>query len=143
MSNDFWESDTYQIVKAMKASGNQPGIIQCWKNDMEQWARSNVGPDADAIKAWLPHWQIRPFYTAAELVPMWSVLAIALRLRERLPPVGKSSNRLENELIFAGLPYIGFGGRKYFIVEQIHRWVAKPPTQEELREIFDDHARAA
>ena len=77
---DFWKGETYAIVKAMKATGNRPGVIAQWKAEMEAWAamRPVNDPDAQAVRSWLPHWQCRPFYTAEELAPMWPALAIAV-----------------------------------------------------------------
>jgi hypothetical protein len=136
MPNSFWNSDTYQIVQAMKATGNATGIIQCWKETVARWAALNAGPDADAVNAWLPQWQVRPFYTAAELAPLWPVLAVTLGLCKRpRPPV--SAARLANELKFVRLPFIVIDGKEYFIVEQIHRWSKTPPTQDELKEFFN------
>jgi hypothetical protein len=134
---DFWKSDTAAIVKAMKATGNRPGVVHQWAQKVFWWARENRGPEADAVLAWFPHWRIRPFYTAAELTPLWPMLAIAIGHTTRIPPVGKGTMRLANELKFAGLPYIMIDGREYFIVEQIHRWTEQPPTADELREIFN------
>lgn len=132
---EFWKSDTYLIVKAMKATGNQPGVVAQWKVEMELWASTAVGPDADAVKTWLPLWQVRPFYTATELAPIFPMLSIAFGYTHR-PVPQKSANRLANELKFAGLPYIMVGGTEYFVVEQIHRWSKCTPTPEELKEYF-------
>lgn len=130
--SDFWKGDVYAVVKAMKASGNQPGLIEQWKGTMEIWAMTHSGPDADAIKTWLPHWQARPAYTAAELAPLWPMLAIAIGHTMRIPAVAKSPNRLENELRFAGLPHREIDGRKYFIVERLHHW--RGVTDKEFRD---------
>jgi hypothetical protein len=118
--NDFWKSDTAAIVNKMKASGNQPGIIALWKNSVERWAMRSTGPDAEAVKAWLPAWQVRPCYTAAELAPIFPVLSIALGLRFA-PPPAKGAARLANELRMAGLPHFQHDGEIYFVVEQCHR----------------------
>ncbi len=127
MSNSFWEGETYAIIKAMKATGNRPGIIAGWKNALEHWANT-IDPtngDRAAVRAWLPLWQPRPFYTAEELAPMWPALAIAIGFTNRWPEVLKSPQRLAFELDYGGLPRCTSGlGQwgKYFIVEQIHRW---------------------
>jgi hypothetical protein len=134
----FWDSDTYQIVKMMKATGNAPGLIDRWKDMVAGWAALHDGPDAEAIKAWLPNWQVRPFYTAAELAPIFPALAVTLGLCIRPRPI-KSAARLANELKFAGLHYIVIDGQEYFVVEQVHRWLKKPPTRQELREFFNAH----
>ncbi len=129
MSGDFWQSDTYKIVKAMKATGNQIGLIEQWKRSVEAWAATATGPDAEAVKAWLPLWQTRSFYTAAELAPIFPMLALALGLRDR-PGVRKSAKRLEHELDFAGLSRL-YPGSKYFCVERPHYWC----NQDNLKDI--------
>jgi hypothetical protein len=116
----FWKSDTYRIVRAMKATGNRPGVILLWKEMIERWAEQATGPDAEAVRAFLPLWQPRPFYSAAELAPVFPVLAIALGLRER-PEAQKSPARLANELRMAKLPHFERDGEIYFVVEQCHR----------------------
>lgn len=118
--NAFWKSDTYRIVEKMKATGNQPGLIQLWKNMVAYWAEHNSGPDAQAIKDFLPLWQVRPYYTAAEMAPIFPMLAIALGLRER-PEAQKSPARLANELKMARLPHFVRDGVTYFVVEQFGR----------------------
>jgi hypothetical protein len=118
--NDFWKSDTALIVKRMKASGNRPGVIALWKEMVEEWAWGTVGPDAEAVKAFLPLWQPRPFYTAAELAPIFPMLAVALGLRAR-PETQKAPARLANELRMARLPHFQRGEEIYFVVEQCHR----------------------
>jgi hypothetical protein len=118
--SEFWKSDTAKIVKWMKARGNQPGLVALWKSDVEHWARHAGGTDAEAVKIWLPLWQVRPYYTAAELAPIFPVLAVALGLREK-PAPQKSPARLANELRMAGLPHFQHDGEIYFVVEQCHR----------------------
>lgn len=118
---DFWKSDTARIVKAMKAGGNQSGLIALWKAFVEAWANTNAGPDAEAAKAWLPAWQTRALYTADELAPIFPALAVAFKFSERMTPQ-KSPARLRNELIFAGLPHRVIGGKLYFAVERLHFW---------------------
>lgn len=123
--SEFWKSDTYAIVKAFKANGNRPGLVTQWKDAIERWATlpENVRcPDAAAVRAWLPAWQVRPFYTAEELVPLWPMLAVAVGWSDRPPPISRSASRLENELDFAGLPFFMWGGKKYYIVERVHYW---------------------
>ncbi len=137
----FWESETYTIIKAMKRSGNRPGLITEWKDAVERWADlpENLGnKDAAAVRAWLPAWQPRPFYTAAELAPMWPALAIAVGATMRLAHP-KSAMRLEHELDFGGLPRVELElsfpsngtdpvshdlpyHRDYFIFQRIHHW---------------------
>mgnify|MGYP003385367378 CR=1 FL=1 len=117
----FYKSDTFLIVQQMKATGNAPGLVNRWKDAVTAWALCNPGADADAVKAWLPLWQVRPFYTANELAPLWPALAVTLGLREKFSPI-KSAHRLENELIFAGLPRRRMLDRNYFAVERVHYW---------------------
>lgn len=141
---DFWKTDTAAIVKAMKATGNQPGIIQQWKEHMAEWAATESSPDAAGVKAWLPHWQVRPFYTARELAPLWPVLAIAIGHTPRMAPVLKSANRLANELKFAGLPILGSYyttstvPHEYFIVERLHFWREQQLTQADFERVYQE-----
>jgi hypothetical protein len=114
------KTSTYRIVQAMKATGNQPGVIAQWKKLVEQWAANEVNnPEAVAVRAWLPMWQVRNHYSARELVPIWPVLSIVLGLATRMEHL-KSPARLENELDFARLPHFEKNGEKYYYVEQIH-----------------------
>lgn len=125
----FWNSDTYKIVKAMKATGNRPGIVAQWKSEIERWAIGSVNdPDAVAVRAWLPLWQVRPFYSAAELAPMWPALAIALGLQTRMMEA-PSPRKLEFELHYAELPSFWFRDQNYFIVERIHHWRQQPLSE--------------
>jgi hypothetical protein len=149
--NQFWQGDTYAIIKALKANGNRPGLIQQWKDAVEDWASlpENVAnPDAKAVRAWLPLWRPRPFYTAAELSPIWPALAIAIGYTMRVLPQ-KGARRLEHELDYGGLPRVhlswnsvlsGSGpvrdipdARQFFIVERIHYWTDRPITMEEFQ----------
>jgi hypothetical protein len=116
----FWQSDTARLVKFMKATGNRPGLISEWKEVVREWAERSAGPDAEAVKAWLPAWQVRPYYTAEELAPIFPMLAVVLGWRER-PEPQKGAARLANELRMAGLPHFEFAGKLYFVVEQCHR----------------------
>jgi hypothetical protein len=120
--NPFWQSDTYAIIKAMKATGNRLGVIAQWKNLVEQWAIIHSGtPESAAIRAWLPHWQTRPLYTATELAPMFPALIVALGFATRMPPK-KSPARLSYELQYGGLPFRTIEGHTYFAVECVHLW---------------------
>lgn len=115
--------ETYRIIQAMRATGNQTGIIAQWKAMVEQWAELNRNiADAAAVRAWLPLWQTRPFYSAAELAPMWPALGIATGVRKSWPSVPKSAKRLEHELDFHGLPRLPEPYHNYFICERIHYW---------------------
>ena len=125
---DFYKSDTYLIVQQMKATGNAPGLIERWKDMVAAWALCNPGPDADAVQAWLPLWQVRPFYSANELTPMWPALAVTLGVRERFPAI-RAAHRLENELIFAGLPHRRMMDRPHFAVERVHYWRNAPQDE--------------
>lgn len=122
--NLFWTGDTYAIVKAMRACGNRLGLITEWKDAVERWANlpeyMNL-PDAVAVRAWLPSWRVRPFYTATELAPLWPMLALAVGWSDRPPPI-RSPRRLEFELDYALLPYVISNGRKFYVVEQFHKW---------------------
>lgn len=121
--NDFWKSDTFKIIKAMKASGNQPGIITQWRDRVAAWAQNVEGPHAEAIRAWLPMWQVRQYYTAAELAPIWPLLPIAMGWSMKPDPrMAQTPRRLAQELIFGGLPRIFIDGQEYFVVEQLHKY---------------------
>ena len=114
--------ETLHIIRAMKATGNRPGIIARWKEDIAAWAQMHrTDPNAAAVNAWLPLWQPRPFYTAEELAPMWPALAIVTGYTNRWPAVLKSPMRLEHELDFHKLPRLTYC-RRYFICERIHFW---------------------
>lgn len=134
--NDFWNGETYAIVKCMKARGNQGGVIQHWKDTVAQWAQMNrTLPDAEAVNAWLPYWQVRPFYAAEELVPMWPALAIAVGHTSIWPAVLKTPRRLEFELDYAGLPRLRDNYQQFFIVERIHYW-SHDASREEIENAF-------
>lgn len=127
-------SETPHIIQAMKATGNQPGVIERWKEAIAVWAQMNrADPNAVAVNAWLPLWQPRPFYTADELAPLWPALAIATGFTNRWPTVVKSARRLEFELDFYGLPRLA-EFREYFICERLHHW-RQAPMGEILREV--------
>ncbi len=146
---DFYRSDTYLIVKAMKATGNQTGIVEQWRRAADMWAQANVGPDAEALRAWLPLWSVRPFYSVGELAPLFPALAMLLGARERPGPV-KSANRLANELTFAGLHPIDYGRpfrnpatgqhERFFPVERVHFWTGREVSDEEFLEAY--HAQS-
>lgn len=147
MKNDFWKGETAAIVKAMKATGNQSGVIDVWKGKVAEWAQMHrTDPNAVVVNAWLRFWQIRPFYTADELAPMWPALAIAVGHTTHWPAVLKSPKRLEFELDYAGLPrclnagcdlLLGPNNSRYFVVERIHYWTSLERTREEIeREIY-------
>lgn len=132
MKNPLYTNATYRLVQDMKATGNRPGIIAQWKEQIHLWAHSDwcVGPDTEALQAFLPLWQARPFYTAKELAPIFPALALWKGFAERLTAV-KSPKRLANELRFYGLPafQVCLGEYKgpeslttYFCVERIHYW---------------------
>lgn len=132
---DFWKGETAAIVKAMKATGNQPGMVVAWLLEIAVWAQAHpTDPNAAAVLSWLPHWQPRPFYTAEELAPIWPALAIAVGHTSHWPEVPKSAKRLEHEFDFVGLPHFEANGRKYYIVERLHYW--KNATQEERENVL-------
>lgn len=119
--SSFHASPNYRIVKAMKAAGNRPGILQRWIEMIMDWAKKPpFDADKAAVIAWLPFWQTRPYYTAEELAPLFPVLAVALRFSDR-PTELKSPGRLANELKMAGLPHFMRDGKLFFVVEQCHR----------------------
>lgn len=132
MKNSFWYSPTYRIIKAMQATGNGPGVIRQWIGELAETAEKHPGPEADAVKAWLPHWQNRPFYTAAELAPIWPALAMALGFTDKMF-AAKHPARLRRELEWGGLQKLE-GWPDYFIVEHQHFWKKLRLTKEELRD---------
>lgn len=132
----FWQGETWAIVKAMKATGNQPGVIADWKEKVAQWAQMHrTDPNAAAVNAWLPLWQPRVGYTVEELAPMWPALAIAVGYTSHWPAVLKSPKRLEFELDYAGLPFHLVRLQKFYIVERVHHWSKISPVEFE-QELF-------
>ena len=151
--NEFWTGPVYTVVKAMKACGNQPGLIAQWVEAARQWSLDNRGPDAEAIKAWLPYFQPRPFYTAQELTPMWPALVAAIGRANKYRNVNYSPGRLANALDYARLPKVIRNdgtewflnpvtqrNDKFYIVERIHHWKNRHLTQEEFLEAYYDSA---
>lgn len=62
---------------------------------------------------------------------MWPALAIAVGHTTYWPSVAKSAKRLEFELDFAGLPSFEAQGKKYYIVEQVHKWAVASQEERE------------
>jgi hypothetical protein len=117
--------ETQHIIAAMRATGNQTGVIERWKRIVEEWSGLALNDsNAAAVRAWLPLWQSRPFYTAEELAPMWPALAIVTGFTSRWR-VPKSAVRLASELDFFGLPRV-CDHYKFFICERIHHWRGVP-----------------
>lgn len=134
----FWKGETWAIVNAMRRAGNRAGVIAKWRDQIAAWAENNPkDPNAGAVKSWLPHWQVRPFYTASELAPLWPALAIAVGHSQRWPEVPKSAGRIEFELDYAGLPRLQGVDARYFIVERIHHWTQA--RHEEIEREFNAH----
>ena len=115
---------TYHIVNAMRRAGNY-GVIARWKDSVAHWAVMNPdNADAAAVIAWLPFWQVRPFYRAEELAPMWPALAIATGYTSKWPvrrSLIKSPAQLAHELDFHRLPRVR-GYPRYFICERLRHW---------------------
>ncbi len=146
--SEFWGGPVYKTVQAIKARGNQEGIVKVWIAAAHQWALDNRGPDAEAIKAWVPYFQPRPFYTAAELAPMFPALVAALGLPFR--NVNYSPGRLANALDYAKLPTLirNDGGAwfsdparpghesVYYIMERPHYWRRQKLSQEEFENAY-------
>lgn len=126
--NRFYAGPTYAVIKAMKAAGNQPGMVERWIATVAQWADDHTGlADAAAIKAWLPHWQARDIYSSEELAPIFPALAVAFTAT-RTPPPTMSGARLANELKFGGLPHRKINGKDYFAVARLHYWKTMSDT---------------
>lgn len=145
----FWNGPTYGVIQAMKARGNKPGVIAQWVALAHQWALDHRGAESDAIKVWIPYFKPRPFFTAAELAPMFPALIVALGLTDR--PPSYSAGRLASELDFGGLPCLkrddGIWFRnpvdntkieRYYIVERIHYWRKQKLTQEQFEREFQN-----
>ena len=143
---------TAKIVAQMRAQGNQVGLVRILKMEIAQWATKNPRHrHADSVTAWLPYLKPRKFYTAAELVPLFPVLALTMGFEPILMPQ-KSSSRLSNELKFANLPVLKNANgtqtfahplwskpvqMEFFICERIHFWRERELTQAEFEaEIF-------
>jgi hypothetical protein len=113
--------ETYHIVNAMRRAGNY-GVIARWKDSVADWAEIHPDhADAAAVRAWLPFWQARSFYTAEELAPLWPALAIATGFTNQWRSVGRSALRLEHELDFHRLPRVS-GYPRYYICEKFRHW---------------------
>lgn len=113
-----------RVVSKLKATGNQPGVVRHWKAMVQRWADREGTPDAAAVRAMLPLWQDRAFYTAAELAPIMPALAAALgatTFNGRLMSV-MSPARLCTALKVARLPHHQVEGVTYFMVEHTH-WI--------------------
>ena len=130
----FWYSPTYKIIKAMQATENGPGVIRQWVGQLAETAEKHPGPEADAVKAWLPLWQNRPFYTAAELAPIWPALAMAMGFSDKMY-AQKHPARLKRELEWGNLPRLK-GWPDYFIVEHRSFWLKVELNAEELQEVL-------
>lgn len=154
MEDKFWNSSTAKIVGVMLRTGNQPGLIAQYKTAMEEWAKANpTEVDAKALLAWLPMFKPRPFYTAAELVPLFPVLGFLFDFTQRIE-AQKSAFMLKRELDFANLPMLEnldnagthniFVFRHpltgeddhFFIVEQVHYWRKQKMSQAYFAEFF-------
>lgn len=130
----FWDGPIFKVVKKMKASGNQPGVLRHWKVVVQAWADRETTADAAAVRHMLQFWQDRPFYTAAELAPLMPALAAAL---DALSPTGglfpvMGPARLSNSLRMAGLPHHQVEKTIYFMVEFTHRMEDMLPMIEEF-----------
>lgn len=113
--------ETYHIVNAMRRAGDY-GVIARWKDSIAHWAEANPdNANAAAVRAWLPFWEVRPFYTAEELAPMWPALSIATGYTNQWRSVVKSARRLEHELDFHRLPRVP-GYPRYFFCERFRHW---------------------
>lgn len=147
MTQSFWFNPTYRIIKAMQASGNGPGVIQQWLEPVREWAQSAAGPDAEALRAWLPLFQQRPFYTVEELAPIFPALALGMGFADKLY-APKDPRRLYNELTYGKLPMLvkADGTSNYtnpltgktgfhFIVERLAFWAPMRLTQQEFENV--------
>tara|TARA_R110002020_G_scaffold298310_1_gene514172 strand:+ start:145 stop:597 length:453 start_codon:yes stop_codon:yes gene_type:complete len=137
----------WRIVNSIERLGNKPGILRQWIAGALKWADDNPGRDAQAIRDWVTHWQMRPFYTATELAPLIPALGVAFGITDKpMPQFGVK--RLANMLDFAGLPKLkNIRGdcdfkhpyrcqfEEFYIVEQVHFWKDRELTQEEFENV--------
>lgn len=146
---EFWRSPVGCVVSVMRARGNKPSLIAEWVALAHQWALDHNTPEAAAIRAWLPLFQPRPFYSARELAPLFPALIVALGFGEKPPQL--SAGLLENMLNFSnGLPVLQNANgsewfcipgepewiARYYIVERLHYWKDKRLTQEEFENVY-------
>lgn len=138
----------YEVVNHMtRNTGNGPGMVRVWIDAALKWADENPGPQAQAIRDWTAHWQVRPFYTATELTPLFPALIVAFGILER-PPAQMSARRLANYLDYFKLPKLRNAGNgthfrhpyryeleEFYIVEQIHKWRKAMLTQKEFENV--------
>ena len=145
--NGFWTSPTYAVIQAMKATGNGPGLVTQWYSLLGKWAAENTGPDAEAARAWLAHYKPRPFYSAAELAPLWPALIAGLGLPDRKER--PNTARLAAMLDYGKLPVLkNIDGTstfrhpatdiatRYYITEQVHFWRKQKLSQEQFEEVI-------
>lgn len=150
MKNSYWSSPVFQVIKGMKASGNMPGMVARWIDAAARWSTEHAPlAEAKSIQAMLPYWRARPFYTAAELAPMFPALMKVFGITDRQQPE-MSGARLAFMLKDGGLPRLknangttyfhdGMGIlQEFFIVERIHHWSAQVFTQEEFENVLFD-----
>lgn len=113
-------SETRHIIEAIKA---HPRLMEHWKASVGEWAQMHrTDPNAAAVNAWLPLWQVRELYCAEELAPLWPALAIVTGFTKHWPNVPKNAARIENELRFCGVPCRYVNGRIYFAIERRGYW---------------------
>ena len=136
-----------RIVQTMRRTGNQPGIVRQWIEAALKWADENPGPQAQAIRDWTAHIQVRPFYTATELTPIIPALGVAFEITST-PLPQMSARRLANLLDYYRLPKLRnvrdetrfrhpyrYMQEEFYIVEQIHIWGKRKLTQEEFENV--------
>jgi hypothetical protein len=130
----FWKGgETYHIIQAMKATGNQPGIIAQWKESVAAWAQMHrTDADAAAVNAWLPLVATAAVLHGRGIGALWPALGIATGFTNRWPACS-NRRRLEFELDFHGLPRLRYFP-EYFICERIHHW-RNALKEEVMREI--------
>ena len=126
--------------------GDGPNTIMQWIASAMAWAAQaelspnhTIAAQARAVSAALPNFQIRPFYTAAELVMLFPLLqAQSVGVFKSPPSPGEVSRALRE----AGIPYLqnkdrpdGFMMRsrmqQYLIIGDFERW-REPITQAEF-----------
>lgn len=147
--NPYWSSPVFAVIKGMKACGNQPGMVAQWIATAARWSNEHSAlPEAKSIQAMLPYWRARPFYTAAELAPMFPALMKVFSIADRAPEM--SGARLAYMLDDGGLPTLRNANgtmffhdamgvlQKYYIVEHIHRWSKEVLSQEEFENVLFD-----
>lgn len=148
MSDPFWKSPVYGVIKAIMNPGNGPGIVYEWIKLSHQWALDHpTKPDAQALLTWVPQIQFRPFYTANELTPMFPGIMRALELSNDPPKYSGRQLALlldrgrlpvclnKDEASWFRDPKNGKVAR-FYICDRVRYWRQRRLTQEEFEHAY-------